>query len=255
MSLEDVARLEISVLMAALANTAPTAFWMLTYIYSTPELLNELRQQLSKRISIGHGQTVEAQLRRLDLTQAVQSCPLLMSLFREVLRIRSTNAAGRMVLQDTLLSQKYVLKKGSTVLIPAAELHSDPSVWGPSAMEFDPYRFVRGNAQAPSKLAASSYRAFGGGSALCPGRYFAAMSDFSFVVPLILRYDVSPESGKWSIPTSHPHIIASVLSPETDIKVRIRERCDEGLPSSWEFTVSGTGTGFDPSPRAREAMQ
>ena len=44
----------------------------------------------------------------------------------------------RVVLKDTRLENQYLLKKDSILLIPSAELHNNPSVWGPTLKDFDP---------------------------------------------------------------------------------------------------------------------
>ena len=250
MSIDDIARFELSLAIAALVNIAPAAFWMLIYIYSSPTLLNDLRQKLSAFVTVSPASLSDAttpnSIHNLDMTEIIKDCPLLMSLLQEVLRLQSTNAAGRMVLEDTMLSGKYLLKKGCMLLIPAAELHKKSSVWGPSVHDFDPYRFVESREQGRSKVPASAYRAFGGGSALCPGRYFAATGILSVVVPLILRNDITPVDGQWAMPKSHPHIITSLLSPDKDTKVWLHERKGGGT-ASWNFTLSGSVSRPEPS--------
>lgn len=250
MSVDDIARFELAPAIASLVNTAPAAFWMLIHIYSSPSLLDDLRQKLSAFVTVSSASsgvsTTPSIVQNLDMTEIIKDCPLLMSLLQEVLRLQSTNAAGRMVLEDTMLSHKYLLRKGSMLLIPAAELHNKSSVWGPSVDDFDPYRFVENTEQGKSKIPASAYRAFGGGSALCPGRYFAAMGVLSVVVPLILEYDITPVDGQWVMPKSHPHILTSLLSPDKDTKVWLHDR-KEGEIDSWNFTLSGSVSRPEPS--------
>jgi hypothetical protein len=60
-------------------------------------------------------------------------------------------------------------------------------VWGVHLLRVDPFRFVNNAKLQTSK----SYRPFGGGHTLCPGRFLAKRS-MGFAVALLLsRYDIS----------------------------------------------------------------
>lgn len=61
-----------------------------------------------------------------------QSCPLLDSTLREVLRLYTSSASMRLMLEDTILNDK-VLLKGNKVMIPYRALHENPDVWGSDA--------------------------------------------------------------------------------------------------------------------------
>lgn len=238
-SVEDIGRFEVSVSIALLVNTAPTAFWTITSIYSDPLLLTSLRDKLSAFVSASPSPvTPNKTVYRLDITEVIRGCPLLVSLVQEVLRMQSTNAAGRMVLEDTLLDGRYLLRKGSTVLIPAAQLHNDGSIWGESVGEFKPSRFIKqAGRHRETRIPASAFRAFGGGTALCPGRFFATTEILSLVAMLVLRYDIAPVGGKWNVPKGRSHIITSVLSPEQDVEVTVTER--EGYEHVvWDFVLT-----------------
>ena len=52
-------------------NVVPTVFWMLSYIYSDPDLLQALREEVA---FLGNP---------LDVTK-LRSCPLLISTFQEI---------------------------------------------------------------------------------------------------------------------------------------------------------------------------
>ena len=98
-----------------------------------------------------HGrQEVEAQAvikqndgHALDVGALKSRCPLLLSVFQETQRVRHIHAAIRRVMKDTLLDGKYLLKEGNYLQMPGHSIHSNTSIWGPSAREFDPYRFIK----------------------------------------------------------------------------------------------------------------
>ena len=246
-SLEDLARFESSLTIALLVNTAPATFWTLFLVLSNPTLFLDLRQQLESFIrpssSDNHtqGSKESHQTLHVNMAQVLKGCPLLKSLMEEVLRVRSTNASGRMVMRDTMLNNQYLLRANSTVLIPSASVHNDASVWGPTVKQFDPFRFVKTGDSQTLLQPAYAYRAFGGGAALCPGRFLASMEVLSMLTIIMLRFDVTPVDSKgratqWREPKSRSHILTSILSPAKDIPVLIKEK-EEYRGMTWRFTI------------------
>ena len=232
----DIAHFETGIVIAVLANAVPTTFWMLCHIYSDPALLEDLRTELSSVMlltALKNG----TPSRRIDLTKTKNNCPLLVSIYQEVLRTRSFGATVRIVAEDTVLSERYLLKKDAIVQIPSTVLHSDPSVWGANVNYFDGYRFVAGKQKQKHHPAA--FRAFGGGTTLCPGRHFATTEILAIVAMFVMRYDLAPVAeGGWRLPKHLTgNLVTSVLPPVEDIKVhvRLREGYEEG---EWAFELS-----------------
>jgi len=127
----------------------------------------------------------------VNIAAIVAGYPLLASLVQETLRVQSTNASRRILLKDTLLDNQYLLKQGSILLIPSAELHNSASVWGSSAKDFDSRHFLqKHNNQA--RIPSSAYRAYGSGALLCPGRFLAVNEILTVLTIMVLRYDLSP---------------------------------------------------------------
>lgn len=239
--LEDRARFESSLTIALLVNTAPATFWTLFFVLSNRALLTDLRQQLESFVRQNSKESHRTL--HINMTQIFKGCPLLKSVMEEVLRVRSTNASGRMVMRDTVLNNMYFLRVGSTVLIPSVSVHNDTSIWGATVKQFDPYRFLQDENSQISLQPAYAYRAFGGGAALCPGRFLASMEILSILTIVILRFDLTPVDTRgcateWREPKSRPHILTSIPSPVTDIRIRIEER-EKYRHMIWHFKLSG----------------
>jgi cytochrome P450 len=82
------------------------------------------------------------------------------------------------------------------IKVPFRQLHLNKAVWGPEPLDFDPRRF-----QENPKLAKSpSYRPWGGGHSMCPGRFLAKRSIYAFIALLLARYEVSVETLDGSEP-------------------------------------------------------
>jgi cytochrome P450 len=237
-SVEDTACFEVAGVLAILVNTIPTAFWMMYYIFSDPRILDELRAELSTILNTTTNLDGVAQ-RILDITAIKERCPLLGSIFQETLRHRSLGSSTREVLKDTVLADRFLLKKGAIIQIPSLVVHADPTIWGTTVMEFDIRRFVKQPAKdlRDHKQHPGAFRAFGGGTTLCPGRHFASIEIMTLVGMFVMRYDISPVSGEWCMPPQDAsNLAAAIMYPGQDVDVEItpRKGYEDG---SWTFQL------------------
>ena len=241
----DIARFEVGGSIAILVNTAPAVFWMVLLTYSHPGLIDELRKEIGQMMNeqIKNGDTI----RTLDITSLKTSCPLLTSTFQEVLRYRSIGTSVRQVMEDTVLDDKWLLKKDCMVQMPSRVIHKDNSIWGSDVDEFNPRRFMKDEpqkTQSGRRPNATAFRAFGGGTTLCPGRHFATNEILAVVTMFIIRYDMKPTSGEWSMPdTQNTNVTSVVMEPDTDVEVELwtRPGFEEG---HWEFDLKDSMTAF-----------
>lgn len=228
----DIARFEIGNVMAAVVNVTPTTFWNLYHIYSDTSLLQMVRAEAETALTTTFDAT-GSRFCRLDVTKLRTACPLINSVFQEVLRYRSSNASVRLVVKDIMLQGHYLLKQGSVVHMPSRVIHHDTTVWGPNAGEFVADRFV----QQSLKVRPGAFRAFGGGNTLCPGRHFATTTILATVAMFVLRYEARPASGTWINPTQKiNNFVPAILPPDQDILLDMRSR--EGFEDGcWEFVA------------------
>ena len=229
---DDIAHFDINVCLGLLINTVPATFWTLYYVYSQPILLEEVRSAIHPHIQ----SLAESSERYVNVAEVAASCPLITSIVHETLRIQSVSTSARKVLEDTHVDRECLLRQGSTVLIPSAEVHTASSVWGASSTEFDARRFCP-NKIFENKKPASGYRAFGGGSFLCPGRFLAANEMVIILVMMVLKYDLTPiENHSWPWPEGQSILATAILVPKHDIPVTIQERKGyESEGGSWKF--------------------
>lgn len=179
-------------------------------------------------------------------------CPLLVSCYRETIRLSNKPIGNRRVMADTTISdsqgRSYLLKEGTNLQISGDTLHHMESIWGPDAMEFDPERFldqVKGIKNESVKTKRNWWIPFGGGKHLCPGRNFATAENLGLLVTLVLGYRVQPIDGDWKsfkAPLQQPvGMAAGVNKPAHDgegFGVRIKRR--EGWETArWRFTSGG----------------
>ena len=227
--LEDVAKYEVGGTVAILANTIPAAFWMLFFIYSTIGLLDSIRKEIDSIVTVSedtHGVT-----RNVDIKSLKQHCPKLISTFQEVLRYCATSVSVRQVMEDTILNGQWLLKKDSLLQMPSRVIHADPENWGIDAQTFNPDRFMKEshsqgvNQYTRKRSAATAFRAFGGGTTLCPGRHFATNEVLAVTAMFALQYDLVPVKGTWSLPnTENTNMTLSIMEPDTDVEVNVSVR-------------------------------
>ena len=131
--------------------------------------------------------------------------------------MHALGAGARVVLQDTVLQSRWLLKKGSYIFMPNRAIHFDTASWGPSANTFDAQRFERIKS-AGAKVAPGAFQGFGGGQNACPGRHFAMMQIVALVAMMALRFDVKSAAEKregddWVMPVQDERDMSLVISP------------------------------------------
>ncbi|KAL8801097.1 MAG: hypothetical protein Q9182_004690 [Xanthomendoza sp. 2 TL-2023] len=250
-AVEYTANFEIGNLIGVLINATPTFFWILTHIYSRPTLLAELRAEIANVTeSATAGDTTT---NSILISKFKSHCPLLLSTYQETLRLQTHNTSSRWVTKDTLLADQYLLKAGNVIQMPGYPVHTLPSIWGPDATAFNPHRFLKLDRNAKPKDKSSpkqhpaSFRSFGGGTTLCPGRHFATAEICAAAAMMVMRFEMEPVrgDGMWRIPDWMRGKVASgIPPPERDIKVKVRVR-DEAKGVRWRFGYEGSVSKFE----------
>jgi len=216
------ADLEISVLMAGDTNTVPIAFWLASHILSDPELLKDIREEIlnvTKR-SIVDGK----EMATINFSSLLTECETLNSAWLETLRRYNVGLSVRMVREDILLNNTFLLKKNSMLQIPHALIHRNPEVWGEDALEFKARRFLeKENTKGKRKKAMMP---FGAGTHLCPGRHYVTGVIVSLVAMMILGFEVTgAENGEIRVPKQKPLRMTSLgTKPESDIEIVMKRR-------------------------------
>lgn len=231
--LMETARIEVAGSQAILTNTLPGTFWVVYHIFSDPVVLESIRNELHKGVREDDDGTYT-----IDLIYIKSSCPILLSTFKETMRIYSTSTATRIAMEDYRLNNQYLFRKGSTIMMPSAVQHTNPLVWGDTVGEFNHERFAPGS----KRVNPVAFRGFGGGTTLCPGRHFASTEILMFSALLVLRFNLHPVNGKWTAPTTaNSPMVNAMPVPDSDINVEMRPRNDK----AWKVSFSGYEKGME----------
>jgi cytochrome P450 len=216
--------------IAAVTNAIPISFWMLSYMLAGHGIACSVREELKSIVTmkvIDGVSTCE-----IDPVLIRGHCPLLVSIWEELLRLTSQPTLGRSVTSDTVINDEYLLKAGSVVQIPTGITHLDSSFWGSDASILNPRRFWKKDEKLSKedreqkKLQSRAHTPFGGGKNLCPGRHAAANETLSFVSMMIYAFSVENKDGTlFKVIKAAPRAFgASVPKAERDVEVVIKLR-------------------------------
>lgn len=120
-----------------------------------------------------------------DMKQLDENCPRLNGIWDETIRLSAYSSSVRYITDDTLIGGK-ILRKGNRVMIPNRQLHFNESVFGDRVKDFVSTRFVNN----PGLTRNMSWRPFGGGVTMCPGRFIAKEAVTAFVAMIVQRFDI-----------------------------------------------------------------
>lgn len=219
---KEVGIFEVGLLHVATFNTIPILFWCMAYIFTRPELVVRLRDEVSPVAERGDNDQVTLDISRLD-----EKCPLLVSCYCEAIWLSSKGMGNRRVMEDTTISDgsgvSYLLREGCSLQMSAQVSHSLEKAWGPDSGAFTADRFVgnggKDGAEA-EKLRRASYMPFGGGRHLCPGRNFAFAENLGFLASLLLGFEVAflDENMKRTgrVPETAPCVMTGAVSKPID---------------------------------------
>ncbi len=233
----DIARLETAAGIGILSNTVPSTFWTIFEIYSRPNLLDKLRAEVLDAMRDDTSTIGSQSLYTIDLAKIRDACPLLVSTYQEVLRLRSNGAPTRVVYKDIMLGDRYLLKAGAVLQMPAQSINREDSTWGADADEFNPSRFIA-NGERKDQKRVTGFMSFGASPNMCPGRHFASSEVLAMAAMLMLRYDIKPASGEWARPRLNTRAMAaSITPPVEEFLVQVSPRKEfEG--AKWTFKVT-----------------
>ncbi|OTB03618.1 hypothetical protein M426DRAFT_321542 [Hypoxylon sp. CI-4A] len=244
-ALPAIAREELSFLFAGIVNATTSTFWILLHLYADPALLATARQEVEAVLvlvletSPDDAEKGGRQKHKLRIADLRDTCPTLVAVYRECLRLGSDTYSTRLVKQDYMLADRYFLKKNAVVQIAGGVIHADARIWGDDVAEFNHRRFLdndnnsnnnnkKSQAKNSNAYHPAAFRAFGGGKTLCPGRHFAMNEILAFVALVVLQFDMKPAQGETiEVPRKNDGVLpVHILEPVRPVEVRILRRED-----------------------------
>ncbi|KAF9886957.1 hypothetical protein FE257_010698 [Aspergillus nanangensis] len=181
----------LHILVSAVHTSSVTFLNSLYYLAIHPEVHDELRAEI-----VGMFGSENREWKKQGLTKLTK----LDSFIKEVARFHPFTAGtmDRIAMKDYTLKDGTFIPKGTYILVPSSITNFDTDVWGPTAREFDPWRFYK-QRQVPGQETLHSlvqttpqFTYFGHvhGRHACPGRFFAANEIKVLMVYTLMNYDV-----------------------------------------------------------------
>ncbi|KAF1979518.1 putative cytochrome P450 [Bimuria novae-zelandiae CBS 107.79] len=215
--------LELGLLWGQNANTQPVVFWLLTYVYSKPDLLKQLREETSPYLTMS--ETTPRELVALDIAGVGKGCQLLKACVFETYRLVNDVTSLRHVSRPITHTEgglKHELAANTFLSALLSLANHDPSVYS-DPESFDPTRFLEQSASTGKPAARyGKLKPWGAGAAMCKGRTFAEKEIMSLAVAIMSMWDIAPASSKWELPERVPG--TGVQKPVKDIRVVITRR-------------------------------
>ena len=186
---------------------------MLAYILHSPSLRSTIEAEIKPSLEQGGS---------IDSSYVTTKCPHLDALWFEILRLTNASSAIRTILEPTRIGTK-LLNPGNKVMSPFRQLHFDEDVFGKGSEYCDPDRFLRNKELSRHP----SYKPFGGGATMCPGRFVARQETFVFIAMLLHRFEPSLAPGTLDFPRFELETpTTGIISPKSgdDVVVTVNEK-------------------------------
>lgn len=220
-SFDERAKTDIGLLWGQNANTQPAIFWFLTYVYSTPGLLESLRNEVEPYVKLSEN---KREITAMDLTSLYRNCQLFKSCIFETYRMANEATSIRYIERAVTIEDgehRHVLKPGTFISAPHALIQRDSSIF-PNPDEFVPDRFLVPDESGKKFARYGRLKPWGSPGGMCKGRSFAEKEIMAVGASIMALWDVSPADGTWKLPAMVPG--TGLKKPVKDIRVRITPR-------------------------------
>ncbi|KAJ8116812.1 hypothetical protein OPT61_g1847 [Boeremia exigua] len=194
----EIGLLECILPVVSTLNAIPTLYWLLLFVLPQPTLMEKLRAEIAAFVDASQPDSKGARIITMDISRFETALPLLVSCYRETLRLSNHAVCNRHMMEDLTITDQdgrsYLLKKGVDIQLPAGVTHRHTDVWGSDVSQFRADRFVPSTSKATDadRVRKLAYMPFGGGRHLCPGRNFAFAEIIGSAAVLLLGFDIKP---------------------------------------------------------------
>ncbi|KAI0767655.1 fatty acid hydroxylase [Fomes fomentarius] len=167
----------ITFLIAGHETSSGTLTFIFYFLLRNPEALRKLREEIDTNIGD-----------RPMNVHDVNKLPYLLAVVRESLRLGPPAPARAVApIEDTVLGGKYLIEKGTSIVVNTWTMQRDPKVWGEDAEQFRPERMLDGKFEA---LPPNAWQPFGYGTRACMGRPFFWQEVQITLISILQRFDL-----------------------------------------------------------------
>ncbi|PKK69239.1 cytochrome P450 [Rhizophagus irregularis] len=163
-------------LIAGHETTSASTLWALYLLAQHPHEQDLLREELVKAFpdKSNFNPTYDE----------INSLEYLNCTVKEILRINSpASIVGRANVKDVVLGE-YLIPKNTTIMMAISALHKSPEIWGPTANDFDPKRWL--DPSLTKNVTNLNYIPFLAGTRSCIGNKLA-LTEFKILLSMLIR--------------------------------------------------------------------
>ncbi|WP_342494724.1 bifunctional cytochrome P450/NADPH--P450 reductase [Bacillus sp. FSL M7-0307] len=193
----------ITFLIAGHETTSGLLSFAIYFLLKNPDKLKKAVQEADDVLQ--GGLPTFKQVQKLSYTRMV---------LNEALRLWPTAPTFSLYAkEDTVIGEKYPIKKNQSVNVLLPKLHRDQAVWGEDAEEFKPERFMH-----PEKIPQHAYKPFGNGQRACIGMQFA-LHEATMVLAMVLHNLELIDHTSYELDLKE-----SLTIKPNDFKIKVRPR-------------------------------
>lgn len=183
---ENIRYQMITFLIAGHETTSGLLSFALYYLSKHPEILAKAQAEVDEVLG-----------NKRPKVEDINQLSYISQILKETLRLSPTAPVFAVEpIEDTMLGDKYAVKKGEIILVLLPALHKDPLVWGEDAALFKPARFSTENFK---KLPPNAWKPFGNGARACIGRPFAIQEAILVLSMILQRFEIESDDPNYEL--------------------------------------------------------
>ncbi|RLN90210.1 hypothetical protein BBJ28_00017463 [Nothophytophthora sp. Chile5] len=188
----EVRSIALLSLIAGRDTTANALAWLLHMLHEHPNVEGKLRAELLARFP-----KLATSEDYVPSVEELQHLPYLEATISEVLRLFPIFPyTSRQCIKDTVFPDGTFVREGTDIGLPHYAMARLPSVWGPTAAEFIPERFLDSETGEVLDIPAATSSAFGAGPRVCVGRRLATLEMKLVVASIVGRFHLTEVPGQ-----------------------------------------------------------
>lgn len=189
-------------------TTSQSMTWLLLMLNRHPRVLKKIREEIAAKLpGLANGAI------RVPGMEDVAELTYLEAAIRESLRLNPVVAANsRTALCDTTLHDGTFIKKGTRVAIPIYAFGRLKTIWGDSALEYKPERWLDPATGGLVQESPFKFLAFLGGPRICIGMKFAFLEMKIAMATVLSKFEVKTVKDPFDF-TYQPSLTMTIKGP------------------------------------------